>query len=51
MDDETKRKAFALRQQGKSWRAIAEELHYERTSIAKAVAEIVKGGRKRERLE
>lgn len=50
MDDETKRKAFALRQQGKSWRTIAEELHYDPAHLAREMGKAVKGGKKRDRL-
>lgn len=51
MDDETKRKAFALRQQGKSWRAIARELHYDHTHLAREMEKAVKGAKKHDRLE
>lgn len=37
MDDETKRKAFALRQQGKSWAEIGGMLHYDASVVRKAV--------------
>lgn len=51
VDDETKRKAFALRQQGKSWRTIAEELHYDHAHLAREMGKAMKGDRKHDRLE
>lgn len=46
MDDETKRRAFVLRQQGKSWRAIADELHYDYTHLFREVVKAAKGGKR-----
>lgn len=46
MDDETKRRAFALRQQGMSWRAIADKLHYDYAHLSREVVKAAKGGKK-----
>lgn len=37
MDEATKLRAYAMRMEGMSWDAIAEILHYDRTTLAKAV--------------